>query len=127
MQTHSGRRICHIRQGTDKRVGERGSGVLPRSPPPPIFTEGNSQRLRGQCKNEIQAATLDTFLIVFVEAHFAGESIRRQRREHLQEVVKEQRWPISLKETSREVSSSWLNSQSKGLRMNVPLLLRKLT
>lgn len=68
-----------------------------------------------------------TFFSVFVEAHFAGESILRQRREHLQEVVKEQRWPISLKETSREVSSSWLNSQSKGLGMIVPLLLRKLT
>ena len=27
-------------------------------PPPHIFTEGNSQRLRGQCKTEIQEATL---------------------------------------------------------------------
>lgn len=68
-----------------------------------------------------------TFLTVFGETHFAGESTLRQRREHLQEVLKGQRWPMSLKETSREVSSSWLNSQSKGLHMIIPLLLRKLT
>ena len=68
-----------------------------------------------------------TFLSVFGEAHFAGESTLKQRREHLWEVVKEQRWPMSLKETSKEVSSSWLNSQYKSLHMIVPLLLRKLT
>ena len=51
------------------------------------------------------------FLSVPLErSPLVGESIFRQGREHLQEVVKERRWPMSLKESPREVSSSWLNS-----------------